>query len=102
MRKLGIAVALASTAMASPALARDHSFYVGLEGGAMLVENTKLDRFDPADQAAHASNGLFEISHDVGYDIDAIAGYDFGMVRLEGELATSTPASTSWNHATNR
>ncbi|HEX5257572.1 MAG TPA: flagellar motor protein MotB, partial [Sphingomicrobium sp.] len=86
MRKLGIAVALASTAMATPALARDHSFYVGLEGGGMLVENSKFERFNPADQTVAASNGLFEISHDVGYDVDAVAGYDFGMVRLEGEI----------------
>ena len=35
MRKLAIAVALASTAMATPAVARDHSFYAGLEGGVM-------------------------------------------------------------------
>ena len=31
MRKLAIAVALASTAMATPAVARDHSFYIGGE-----------------------------------------------------------------------
>ena len=41
MRKLGIAVALATTAMATPALARDHTFYVGVEGGGMLVEDQK-------------------------------------------------------------
>jgi len=93
MRKLGIAVALASTAMATPALARDHSYYVGLEGGGMLVENTQFDRFNAANQATGASNGLFDISHDVGYDVDAIAGYDFGMVRLEGEV--------SYKHSTN-
>ena len=93
MRKLGIAVALATTAMATPALARDHSYYVGLEGGGMLVENTQFARFNPADQAVPGSNGEFDVSHDVGYDVDAIAGYDFGMVRLEGEV--------SYKHSTN-
>jgi opacity protein-like surface antigen len=87
MRKLGIAVALASTAMATPALARDHTYYVGLEGGAMLVENARFDQFNAADQSTGATNGLFDVSHDWGYDIDAVGGYDFGMVRVEAELA---------------
>ena len=43
MRKLAVAVALATTAIASPALARDKSWYVGVEGGAMIVEDIQLD-----------------------------------------------------------
>ena len=43
MRKLAIMAALASTALATPAVARDNSWYVGVEGGAMIVEDTKLD-----------------------------------------------------------
>jgi len=43
MRKLAIVAALASTAIATPAVARDHSFYAGLEGGAMIVEDLNLD-----------------------------------------------------------
>src|SRR3546814_5393568 len=43
MRKLAVAVALASTALASPALARDNSWYVGVGGGVMLVEDMDLD-----------------------------------------------------------
>ena len=43
MRKLAIAMALASTALASPALARDNSWYVGVEGGFMIVEDEELD-----------------------------------------------------------
>ena len=64
MRKLGIVVALASTAMATPALARDHSFYVGVEGGAMLVEDQRVDNFDPAavETPGGATNGAFSIS----------------------------------------
>ena len=42
MRKLAITMALASTAIATPAVARDHSFYAGLEGGAMIVEDMHL------------------------------------------------------------
>src|SRR6185369_1897069 len=85
MRKLAIAVALASTALATPAVARDHSFYAGLEGGVMWVEDMDLDYHN-------SSTGLdlkdaITLTHDSGLDVDVIAGYDFGMLRLEGELA---------------
>jgi len=43
MRKFAIVLALASTALATPALARDHSFYAGIEGGVMLVEDAGFD-----------------------------------------------------------
>src|SRR5690348_11650260 len=84
MRKFGIAVALATTVMATPALARDHSFYVGVEGGGMLVEDQPVSVFDPT--RTTNTLGEFSINYGVGYDVDLIAGYDFGMVRLEGEL----------------
>ena len=48
MRKFAIAVALASTALAAPAIARDNSPYVGIEGGGMLEQNTNFDYADPA------------------------------------------------------
>src|SRR3546814_2519995 len=43
MRKLAVALALASTVLASPSLARDKSWYVGVEGGAMIVEDIEFD-----------------------------------------------------------
>jgi opacity protein-like surface antigen len=94
MRKLAIAVALASTALATPAVARDHSFYAGIEGGAMLVEDMDLDYTDGTTDLANA----LTVDHDLGYDVDVIAGYDFGMVRLEGELAYKR-ASTNESRA---
>ncbi|MEQ1688247.1 MAG: flagellar motor protein MotB, partial [Sphingopyxis sp.] len=51
MRKLAVALALASTALTSPALARDDSWYVGVEGGVMLVEDLSLDIGTNADAA---------------------------------------------------
>ena len=83
MRKLAIAVALASTALAKPALARDHSPYVGLEGGVMWVEDADVDYDDGTLNLPDA----ITVSHNIGYDVDLIAGYDFGMLRVEGELA---------------
>src|SRR6185369_11243771 len=83
MRKLAIAVALASTALAKPAFARDHSPYVGLEGGVMWVEDADVDY----DDGVLSLTDAITVSHNIGYDVDVIAGYDFGMLRLEGELA---------------
>src|SRR3954471_21255845 len=89
MRKLAIAVALASTAMATPAVARDHSFYAGVEGGVLYVEDMSLDVTDDDgeifDAGTVVSNAV-SVSHHSGFDIDLVAGYDFGLVRLEGEL----------------
>jgi OmpA-OmpF porin, OOP family len=75
MRKLAITMALASTALATPAAARDHSVYVGLEGGAMWVEDS------PAAVTDNRTNPQYTLDHKTGFDVDAIAGYDFGAVR---------------------
>ena len=83
MRKLAFAVALASTALATPAVARDHSFYAGLEGGVMYIEDVD---FQYTDSTGLALNPGASVSHHAGWDVDAVAGYDFGMIRLEGEL----------------
>ncbi len=82
MRKLAIAMALASTALAAPAVARDQSFYVGIEGGGMIVEDTDFDvGYDDL-----SYDEAINIDHKIGLDLDVIAGYDFGMFRVEGEL----------------
>lgn len=79
MRKLAVAMALASTALvATPALARDNSWYVGVEGGAMIVEDIKFD--------IGAVNGAATIDHNYGYDVDGVIGYDLGRFRLEAEV----------------
>ena len=33
-----------------------------------------------------ATNGLYSTKYGTGWDVDLIAGYDFGMIRLEAEL----------------
>src|SRR4029078_1718763 len=83
MRKLSIVVALASPAIAPPAIARDHSFYAGLEGGGMIVEDLNLNYRSGTTSIASG----YVVNFVTGYDVDAIAGYDFGVLRLEGELA---------------
>jgi len=84
MRKLVLAFALASTSIATPALARDGSLYAGLEGGGMLVEDAPFDYND--DGTFGPINNAWTLDHHPGWDVDLVAGYDFGMFRAEGEL----------------
>ena len=78
MRKLAITLALASTALATPALARDNSWYVGLEGGAMIVEDIHFD--------VNGVSDVGKIDHHYGWDVDGNIGYDFGGFRIETEV----------------
>ncbi len=85
MRKLAIVAALASTALATPAVAVDNSWYVGVEGGAMIVEDANLDfQFDDGVTVLDIDDAI-KVDHKVGLDVDLIAGYDFGGFRLEAE-----------------
>ncbi|HEX8215756.1 MAG TPA: OmpA family protein [Allosphingosinicella sp.] len=79
MRKLAIAMALSSTVLAAPALARDGAPYVGAEFGAMIVEDIDFD--------IGTANNAFGIDHDYGYDAALFAGYDLGMFRIEVEAS---------------
>src|SRR5262245_12225135 len=87
MRKLAIMAALASTALATPAVARDNSWYVGVDAGAMIVEDTKMDfSIDDSEFIADIDDAVI-VDYGTGLDIGLLGGYDFGGFRLEGELA---------------
>ena len=83
MRKLALAAALATSALATPALARDNSWYVGVDAGVLLVEDQDLT-FDAVPPGGAA---VPSIDYHKGYDFDANIGYDFGGFRLEAEAA---------------
>ena len=85
MRKYLLA-AVAAAALATPATARDKSLYVGVEGGLMLVEDTKL-RYEYDGEGAFDIDEAVTIDHKYGFDIDLVGGYDFGLIRTELELA---------------
>jgi len=68
---------MASTALASPALARDGQWYVEVGGGPMIFEDVDLDLNSGAD--------TLSIETGNGYDFGGIVGYDFGAFRLEAE-----------------
>ena len=77
MRYLLIGAALA--AIAAPATARDHSFYFGIEAGALFPRDTTV-RTD-------SGTNLFRINYKTGVDGDLIFGYDFGLIRAEMETS---------------
>jgi opacity protein-like surface antigen len=82
--------AVAAAAIATPAFAQDSGPYVGFEGGVLFPRDTDVDAdinfVDPLDVDLIVDDA-FDVSYKTGYDIDAIAGYDFGMFRIEGEIA---------------
>ncbi|MCD2325117.1 OmpA family protein [Sphingomonas sp. IC-56] len=78
MRKLAITLALATTALSTPALAREDAWYVGIEGGAMIVEDI--------DWNVGSVEDALTVDHNYGYDVDATVGYDLGVFRLEAEV----------------
>ncbi len=83
MMKRSCLLLLASSMLATPAVARDKSLYVGVEGGLMWAKDVDLDLiFDDDDRI----NDILSIDHKMGYDLDALFGYDAGMVRAELEL----------------
>lgn len=81
MRKQ-LLIAVAVAALASPAVARDGSPYVGIEGGVIKVRDANLDY----QGLTGTEDGSLSVDHKLGLDLDAIAGYDFGPVRAEAEL----------------
>ena len=77
MRKLFIAGALVSTALASPALARDGAPYVGIDAGVLVPDDLKLD-FNNG--TTRVNDGVV-IKHKLGYDVDGVFGSEPGFLR---------------------
>src|SRR4051812_43555023 len=83
MRKLTIAAAIACTVTATSASARDGSPYVGIDLGVVKPQATQFSFTSVTDST---DNGL-KLKHKWGWEGDFVAGYDFGMLRLEVEAA---------------
>ncbi len=84
MRKFAIAMALATTALAGPALARDHAWYIGVEAGPNLMQNQKFDIGNSAGTVV-VPDGLTN-RYEIGYAAGGTIGYDFGPIRGEFEV----------------
>jgi OOP family OmpA-OmpF porin len=86
MRKLAIVVALSSTVLATPALARNGAWYVGGDFGVMIVEDVDFD-FGTGPTIPSSSTAQIAINHDYGYDAALFVGYDLGAFRVEAEVS---------------
>ena len=86
MRKFAVALALATTALAGPAVARDKAWYIGAEGGPNLTQNQLFDITRPGTPSVVVQDGI-RVRHEVGYDVGGNIGYDFGGFRTEFEVA---------------
>ena len=81
-----LAAGIAAVALAAPAAARDHHWYIGGDAGILFPNDNHFDL-----KATSGSN-VFEIGHALdaryhtGLDLDLNGGYDFGMFRVEGEV----------------
>ena len=85
MRKFVAAIVLATTALSGPVLAKDQAWYIGVEGGANLVQNELFDIRNAAGTAVVADG--IRARHKIGYDVGGNIGYDFGKFRAEFEVA---------------
>ena len=88
MRKhLLAAVSLA--AITSPALAAADGPYIGVEGGATIPQSTDLDvilnNTSVAPVVTTTYTDGYNVHYKTGWNVDAIAGYKFGLFRLEAE-----------------
>lgn len=85
MRKIVAATVLATTALSGPVLAKDQSWYIGVELGPNLMQNELFDIRNAA-RTVVVEEGL-RASHSIGYDLGGNIGYDFGKFRAEFEVA---------------
>ena len=84
--------AAATVTLATPAFATDNSPYAGIEGGVTWPRHQTV--FGTINFTNPGTPGPVNVSrtdvastsYKMGYDVDFIGGYDFGMFRLEGEL----------------
>ncbi len=85
MRKFIVGVALGTTILAGPALARDQSWYIGAEAGAILLQNQLFDIRNAA--GTTVTTDAIRSKYEIGYDVGGNIGYDFGPFRAEFEVA---------------
>src|SRR4051794_30056425 len=94
MRKYLLPAALALSALSAPAQAIDKNVYLGVDGGAWLVKDIHADTegfsfpfpFPGPLAVAQPSGTGINADLKTGYDVDVVAGYDWGLARTELEL----------------
>ncbi|HYD24110.1 MAG TPA: flagellar motor protein MotB, partial [Croceibacterium sp.] len=84
MRKIALGIATATAVIASPAVAREDAWYLGLGFGALHAE--------AFDMEVQATGRALNVDSDfgTGYEGAFMAGYDFGGFRLEADGSYKT------------
>src|SRR3954447_13055684 len=108
MRKYLLATSVLA-ALATPAFADVSGPYVGVEGGVTFPRSSDLDVILNDTSATPPPTATFDNGYKTkfktGYDLDAVAGYKLGLIKLEVEggykranvksLGVSTPLITA-------
>jgi opacity protein-like surface antigen len=88
MRNYVVAAAVLA-ATGSPALAAANGPYIGVEGGVTIPHSTDLDVIlnntstTPTTTTSYSDG--YNVKYKTGWNVDAIAGYKLGLLRLEAE-----------------
>lgn len=90
MRKLSLAICLASTVLAGSAVAKDNYWYAGIKAGAGIVSNSGWNL--SATSTAPGRDDVFNVQHSAGYNVAGQVGYDFGLLRTEFEIGYQAAA----------
>src|SRR5512138_515832 len=82
LRRTCATALLASAMIATPAMARDKTLYLGVEAGPMWANDMDIDI-----DTTEGEFDFFGLEHKLGYDAGVIFGYDAGLVRAELDLS---------------
>src|SRR6478735_2376425 len=88
MRKYLLATCVLAV-LATPAFADVSGPYVGIEGGFTFPQSSDLDVILNDTSATPPTTATFDngykVKYKTGYDLDAVAGYKLGLIKLEVE-----------------
>jgi OmpA-OmpF porin, OOP family len=98
MHKNLVLAAVASTSVATPALAEDAHWYIGVDAGVARADDAPVIPtggfgFVPGPQVATS------VESKTGYDLDAVFGRDLGHFRLEAEIGVKSVQNKRYNSA---
>src|SRR5688500_20375449 len=79
MRKIALGMAVAASAIAAPAMAKDGQGYFGADIG-VVIDNE-------VDVHISGFEDAVNVEHEMGWDLGAFLGYDFGFIRTEVEMS---------------
>lgn len=85
MRKYLLLATVVTACFATPALAGADGPYIGAEGGVTIPQSTNFDVTVNNGTTSTTYGDGYRTRYKTGYDVDVMAGYKLGLLRLEGE-----------------